>query len=93
MRQLTGLILMIFLFACSSEDDKKTKESNWSPYAKNTFMEKCVSQAKIKVDSTKAVDICNCVMGKLIEAYPDTSKIDKDKIAKESTSMILKCLF
>ena len=90
---ISGFVFLIFILSCSSNENQKTTTPNWSAYSKNTFMHECMEQAKKKVDSTQAVGLCNCVMGKMMEAHPDTTGLDREKLKKESASAIVKCLF
>ncbi|MBI2271699.1 MAG: hypothetical protein HYU69_15255 [Bacteroidetes bacterium] len=88
--------LAAFLFACSSNGTKKAQAPNWTTYSKNTFMQKCVGQAGSQMLPKEADNYCNCIMEKMIAAYPDTVELDKmgpAKIKSESMAMALKCLF
>lgn len=89
-------VLTVLLFACSSNETKKAQGPNWTTYSKNTFMQKCVEQAGSQMLPKEADNYCKCIMGKMIEAHPDTNELDKmgpDKIKSESMGMALKCLF
>ena len=97
MRTFTFLLFVsILLFSCSSNESKKVQGPNWTDYSKSTFLKECTNRAKTKMDSAKAAEYCNCIMGKMIAAYPDTTELDKmgeEKIKSESMGMAIKCLF
>jgi len=59
-------------------------------------MQKCTEQVKTKMDSSNVTSYCNCIMEKMIGAYPDTTKLVEmgaEKIKSESMSMAINCLF
>lgn len=85
--------LVLLLGSCAPKEEKKVPVSNWSSYTKQSFMKECVTEASVQLDSIKAKEICSCVLEKVIQTFPDTTKVTQKEIEEQSKAFIIKCLF
>ena len=87
------LILGIFILSCSNN---KHSGAAWPERGIDSFMRQCGRTIGPWVDSDRVEPICECVLQKMMEKYPDSNKVKKmtkEEVSNESMRIAPGCFF